>query len=204
MPRWVVIYVADPLERAGSTFLQQFIVLLIPFVSAMTGQGLGVATVPWGTVADASAFAAAVSLLTSVATFMVPKLPPLVDLLLRCVKTFVQSFVGVVSAAAATPSLVHGPWELALATAFPVAAMAFLKGLGSMALPWTDGASLLPVTAAAYVESVGSAVPQEDDPLVRKPGPLVTGTAAPQPDPDLDSLSASTPSESGTAGKHAE
>lgn len=138
VPTWFYSYVLDPVERAASTFVQQFVVVLLAgeSVSLLVGQS-------WLLAADSAAFAAVISLLTSIVTFMVPPLPVLADLALRVVKTFAQSLLGTLAASVVNPSVVHAPWEGALAIAIPVALAALLKGLASIAAPWSDGASLL-------------------------------------------------------------
>lgn len=138
-PGWVRTYVLDPLERAGSTFVQQFVVIL----SVSSGVAL-LASQNWVVAADTAGFAAILSLLTSVLTFGIPKLPPVFDLLLRVLKTFGQSLFGSLTASVVAPSVVHAPWLGALAVAVPVALAALLKGIAALALPQTQGASLLP------------------------------------------------------------
>lgn len=133
-------YLLDPLERACATFTQQLVVLLVATGSA----GLLDHHQAWALAADTAAFAAAISLLTSLLTFGVPKLNPDLDLVLRVLKTGLQSFLGVLTAAAMPHSFVHADWRDALTTAVPVAAAALLKGLAASSLPWSDGASLLP------------------------------------------------------------
>lgn len=135
-------YLLDPLERAASTFVQTLTVLLLA-----TGSAGLVGYQAWGKAADVAAFAAIVSVVTSVLTFPVPKLPQAIDLLLRVVKTGVQAFAGVLASDQFTHSVVQADWHSALATTVPVMLAALLKGLSALALPWTDGASLLPVPA---------------------------------------------------------
>lgn len=140
-------YLIDPLERAGSTFVQQFVVMLLPFLVA------GTVTIPgptWLSVLDSSAGAAVVSLAMSILSFKVPKLSVGLDLVLRVVRTFLQSFFGVLIVSGVLPSVVHAPWQNAFATAFPVAFAALLKGLAALAAPWSEGASLIPSHYALY------------------------------------------------------
>lgn len=134
----VMKYVVDPLERAGRTFIQQLSVLLLPTIGAGVLVGH-----QWAIAADSALFAALISILTSVLTFKVPALSAPLDLALRCVKTFVQSFLGSLVAAHVL-SVVHADWKGALAVAVPVTVSAFVMGLAAMALPTTKGASLLP------------------------------------------------------------
>jgi hypothetical protein len=131
-------YVLDPAERAASTFVQQFAVILLA-----TGSAGLIHYQQWGAAADTAGFAALISIGTSLLTFPVPKLNAGADLVLRVLKTGGQSFVGVLVAAQVT-SVVHANWKDALATAVPVALTALLKGLASLAAPWSEGASLLP------------------------------------------------------------
>lgn len=142
----VMAYVVDPLERAGRTFVQQFVVVLM---SAGTA-GLLVHQ-NWGLAADAAAFAAIISILTSVITFKVPALSVPYDLGLRVVKTFVQSFLGTL-AASQVDSAVHADWRGALAVAVPVALTALLTGLAALGIPGTAGASLLPAGSVPAIE----------------------------------------------------
>lgn len=155
LPSWAVLYVLDPAERAGRTFVQQFTVMLLATGSA----GLLVHQ-HWLVALDSAGFAAAMSVLTSVLTFKVPALPAWADLGLRVVKTFVQSVVGTLTAANVL-SVSHANWHGALAVAVPVALTALLTGLAALAVPGTSGASLLPA-------GIGTARPvdgqQEVDP----------------------------------------
>lgn len=162
-------YVVDPLERAGSTFLQQFVVFL-----SVSATGTILLSQNWLGAVDSAGFAAAISLATSVLTFYIPKLPALPDLILRVAKTFLQSYVGVLLASNVV-SVIHTDWKGALAIAVPVAMTALLKGLVSLALPFTDGASLLPTSLDA---STSSAAGYPDYPNVvnyyTQAGPPVT------------------------------
>jgi hypothetical protein len=137
-------YVLDPLERAASTFVQQFVVLLIP---TMVVADDVVKVTNYGIAADIAGFAALISLLTSILTFKVPVLPIGWDLTFRVIKTFIQSLAGTLTADQVTPSLVHANWHSALGIALVVSMTALLKGLASIAAPWSHGASLLPVNA---------------------------------------------------------
>lgn len=133
-------YFLDPAERAGSTFIQHFTVVLLA-----TGSAGFIDHQSWLLAADTAGFAAIISLLTSLITFGVPKLNPELDLALRVVKTFAQSFLGVLAASAMPQqSVVHANWSAALAVAIPTAIAAGLKGLAALPLSWSDGASLLP------------------------------------------------------------
>jgi hypothetical protein len=148
-------YVIDPLERAGSTFVQQFAVLLIPLLAAIQGSHtLTISGNSWLMIADMSGFAAVISLVTSAATFAVPKLGVGWDLLLRVFKTFAQSFLGVISTAQFVPSVLHADWQYALSVAIPVSLTALIKGLASMAAPWSDGASLIPMHVGLYAHAI--------------------------------------------------
>lgn len=131
-------YVLDPLERAARTFVQQFVVMLLAVGSAgmLLHQN-------WLISADSAGFAAIISLITSVLTFMVSPKPDIVDLVLRVLKTLVQSFFGTLVAAHVL-SIQHADWKGALAIAVPVALTALLTGLAALGVPQTVGASLLP------------------------------------------------------------
>jgi hypothetical protein len=139
-------YVADPLERAGATFVEQFVWVLVGSapVSLLVTQNYIFAL-------DAALLAGLYSLLTSVLTFAVAPKSPLVDLAWRVAKTFLQSVSGTLVASHIT-GISHADWRFAVALAFPVAMTALLKGLGALALPWTGGASLLPVDMTAQRE----------------------------------------------------
>lgn len=150
-------YLLDPLERALSTFVEQISVLLVPYL--VVSAGFKLAGVPWLSTLDVAGFAGLASLATSILTFGVPKLPQGWDLLLRVAKTGLQSFVGVVFAAGVTPSVVHAHWTLGFATAIPTALAALVKGLASIAAPWSSGASLLPTG------NPGLGTPPTDDEL---------------------------------------
>lgn len=129
------------LERAASTFGQQFIILLLSTGSA------GLAGYQnWAQAADVAGFAAVASLVTSLLTFAVPELSPKVDYLLRIVKTGLQSFASVIFADQVTHSLVHADWKSALSLAISTMAAAAIKGGIALAMPSLDGASLIPAT----------------------------------------------------------
>lgn len=142
MSNLVHAYLLDPLERAASTFVQQFTVLLLA-----TGSVGLVSYQQWGLAADVAGFAAVLSLITSILTFSIPKLPVLWDVVWRTVKTGLQSFFGVLAADQMTHSVVHADWKAALAVAVPTMIAALLKALASLAAPWSEGASLLPIQA---------------------------------------------------------
>ncbi len=138
-PLWVLTYVLDPLERAGRTFAQQFAVILLA-----TSTGGLLITQNWLIALDSAAFAALVSILTSVLTFKVPRLTPALDLTLRVLKTFLQSFLGTITASAVL-DLSHVDWQAAVAIALPVAFTAFLTGLAAFGKAGSAGASLIPL-----------------------------------------------------------
>lgn len=143
----VMAYVVDPLERAARTFVQQFVVVL------MTAGTAGLLLHQnWLIGLDSAAFAAAISILTSVLTFKVPVLPTSADLLLRVVKTFLQSFLGTLSASQVL-SVSGADWKGALAVAVPVALTALLTGLAALGVPGTAGASLLPAGVVTAVDA---------------------------------------------------
>jgi Putative lactococcus lactis phage r1t holin len=142
-------YLLDPAERATSTFVQQFSVILLASGSAGVSEA-----VQWSKAADVAGFAAVVSLLTSLLTFRIPPQGSGPDLLLRVLKTGLQSFLGVLAADQLSPGIVHADWGDALAAAVPVMLLALLKGTAALAAPWSEGASLLPAPAAS--EAVAS------------------------------------------------
>lgn len=174
VPAWAALYLLDPLERAGSTFGQQFLVLVLPTLSV----GAALHYQDWGAAADTAGFAAILSLITSALTFGTPHLSPLRDLFWRVAKTGLQSFGGVLAADHMTHSVVHADWHAALATALGAAGMALLKGWAVGGFPGTaPGASALPwrlgVQPAYPVESPES-------------GPVDRPHLSAALDPDLD------------------
>jgi hypothetical protein len=132
-------YVLDPLERAVSTFVQAFAVLLVG-----TGSVAVVGVQEWAKAADVAGFAAILSLITSILTFAVPELPVVWDIIWRTVKTGLQAFFGVLAADQMTHSVLHADWKAALAVAVPVALAALLKSVAALAAPWSKDASLAP------------------------------------------------------------
>lgn len=163
-------YVLDPLERAARTFVQQFVVILLA-----TGTAGLLVHQNWLIGLDSAGFAAIVSLLTSALTFKVPALSANLDLLLRVVKTFLQSFVGTLAASQAL-DISHADWKGALALAIPVAMTSLLTGLAALGVSGTNGASLLPAGVVAAVDD-GDA-PAEDDAGVETDGSALN---APEP-----------------------
>lgn len=133
-----VKYVLDPVERAGSTFVQTFVILLIG-----TGSVAVIGFQEWGHAANYAGFAALISIGTSVLTFSFPEFNPLADLVFRTIKTGFQSFMGVLIGGAVL-SVTGADWKQALAVAIPVAVTALLKGLAALAVPQLRGASLIP------------------------------------------------------------
>lgn len=173
-------YVTDPAERAIATFVEQFVWVLIgaSSTSLMLTQNYLYA-------ADAAGFAAAASLLTSVLTFWVKRQPPMLDLGLRVLKTFLQSVLGSMAADKAH-TLSGVSWTAALALALPVAMTAGLKGAAVLALPWTAGASLLPARPGPTPPEPGSelvaAPPAERGDI---PDPAALDYPPPAPTPAL-------------------
>lgn len=135
-------FLTDTGERAASTFIQTLVVVLFAAGVSVIGNP------DWGVAAIAGLIAAAVSVLTSMASVPLPTLSPWPELGLRVVKTFVQSFVGALVVA----NYINVNWAGALATALPVALLAAAKGLIAMSVPGTvPGPSLLAVPAPAPV-----------------------------------------------------
>lgn len=114
----VALYVLDPLERAGRTFVQQFVTVLLATGAAMVTQN-------WLLALDSAGFAALISVLTSVLTFAVPPQRAVVDLVLRVGKTFVQSLVGTLAASGVL--LTQADWRGAVAVALPAAFAALVS-----------------------------------------------------------------------------
>lgn len=137
---WVT-YLLDPFERAGTTFVQQFVNFLLA-----VGSGGLLASQNWAGAADTAAFAAVISVILSVATFTVPPLSSVWDLAIRVVRTFLSSTAATLVAGKATQSIVHADWQGAVAIAVPVAFTALLKGIAALGLHDTPGASLIPTS----------------------------------------------------------
>lgn len=137
-------YLVDPLERAGSTFLQQLSILLL----AINGGSLLV-TQHWLEAADAAGFAAIIALITSYAGLIggLNFADPAIDLARRVVFTFAQSFAGALVASAVDPSVVDAHWKGALAVAVIAALTAALKAVAGSSKPNTIGCSWAPAPA---------------------------------------------------------
>jgi hypothetical protein len=134
-------WLADPFERAGKTFVQQFVAVL-----AVGGASVALLDRQnWVLALVASAFAAVVALLTSYAALLVGlKVTGYFDLGRRVVLTFVQSFVGVLIASQVT-SVLDADWKGAAATALVPTMFALLMGISALANPVTVGAGTVPV-----------------------------------------------------------
>jgi len=133
-------YVWDPLERALSSGVQQFVVFL-----SVSGAGALLTGQQWAGAFATAGYAVAVSLIMSVVTFQLPALSPYPDLAVRVVRTFGQSVLAVLAADQLNGSLVTADWRGAVAVAVPTALTALVKGLAAMSAPNTaPGASLLP------------------------------------------------------------
>lgn len=131
----IALYVLDPLERAGRTFLQQFFVVL-----GTAGAAGLLAHQSWLVALDSAGFAAILSILMSVLTFKIPPLPVAGDIAARVVRTFIQSFVGTLGAAHVL-SVSQANWSGALAVASTVAITALMTSL--VASKGSNGASFL-------------------------------------------------------------
>lgn len=138
----LLTYLLDPLERAGATFVQQFVWVLVGSGTTL------VVTQNYGYAFDSAFYAAVFSLLTTLLTLVVPNQPAWLDLPLRIVKTAAQSIVGTL-AADRLHTLTGADWRGAVAIAIPVTLTALLKGMLALAIPATIGASLLPARLAA-------------------------------------------------------
>lgn len=119
----VTKYVLDPLERAGSTFVQQFAVVLLA-----TGSGGLLVHQNWQIAAFTALFAAAISLIMWGAQLPFGNLPGKLDLAARVAKTFLASFGGTLVASGAT-DVVHANWQAAAAIGLAAALAALVKGL---------------------------------------------------------------------------
>lgn len=181
VPAWMSAYVLDPLERAASTFGEQFLVLILPTLSV----GAAVHRQDWAAAADSAAFAAILSLITSFLTFKVPTLRPSTDLLWRVIKTGLQAFFGVIAADQFTHSVVHADWHSALATAIAAAGAALLKGWAVMGTGYTvPGASALPWRLGIKPLEPPSGVASSDRP--QAPHQPTPGDAPLDPNVDLN------------------
>lgn len=129
-------------ERAGSTFAEQFFMVLLATgaISSASGHDFAVS-------ADRAGFAAVMSIATSLLTYGWTKQSVVVDNILRILKTGLQVFVGDIVASHIT-SLIHTDWKTALAAAIAVMGPAALKVLAATALPSLDGGALIPVALA--------------------------------------------------------
>jgi hypothetical protein len=153
------VYFVDPAERAGKSFIQEFGVLLLPLLM-VGGKYANFISLPWLSILLSSLGAAVVSIFLSIVTSPVPKLSPYADFAVRLIRTFVGSLVGTLGASLVADGIVHAPWQSALGVAIDVTLAAAVTGIAALALPGTDGASLLPKTrltnARASARSTGS------------------------------------------------
>lgn len=143
-PSRLYTYVLDPLEKAGSTFAEQFAVYLLPLLVVVNGK-IAITGSQLLAVTDTSAFAALVSLITTVLTFALVIKSPWVDLAWRVGKTYLQSFVALITTAEFVPSVLHINWPVALLGAVPVAGAALVKGILGLISPWSQLAGLVPM-----------------------------------------------------------
>ena len=145
----------DALEKSISTFAETLAVMLFSTKAPV------ISDPPWKAAVIAALIAAAISILTTLASAPFPPVTnKWLDLLIRTVKTFIQAFV----AALLVTDYVTVNWQGAAAVAFPVAGLAFLKGLIALNVPGTEpGAGLVPTPAAPAPASA---------PLVAPPSPL--------------------------------
>lgn len=125
-------YVLDPLERVGSTLIQQFSVVLLA-----TGTGGLLVTQNWYVALITAAFAGLVTLLLwGVQTLTNTTFPGKLDLIARVAKTWLASFSGAL-AASGVSDVIHVSWQSAAAVATAAAATALLKGLIAFNKPGT-------------------------------------------------------------------
>jgi Putative lactococcus lactis phage r1t holin len=129
----------DAGEKAISTFAQMLVVMLFSTKAPV------ISDPPWKAAVIAALIAGGISVLTSLASAPFPEASnKWVDLLVRTVKTFLQSFV----AALLVTDYVNVNWQGAAAVALPVALLSLLKGLIAFGVPGTvPGAGLVPATA---------------------------------------------------------
>jgi hypothetical protein len=136
-------YVLDPAERAGKTFVEQFVVVL-----AIGGATLALQVQQhWFLAFDSALWAGLVTLVTTyvgILTGLSNRIPPYADLGRRVLLTFIQSVAGTMIAAG-TSSAFHASWSGAIATAIPVTILAGVLAVAAMANPLMIGAGLLPV-----------------------------------------------------------
>lgn len=137
-------YLIDPLERAGSTFLQNLSIVLL----ATGGMSL-LARASWLLAADTAGFAGIIALLTSYAGLIggLNFADPAIDLARRVILTFVQSFAGALIASALDPTLVDAHWKGSAAVALIAALTAALKAVSGASKPNTIGCSWAPAPA---------------------------------------------------------
>lgn len=172
VPSAFYTYIEDPAERMISTFIQQFVMLMLPSL-VVVGHTIAPLQV-WATAADSAGFAAVMALLTTLVGLVVPSfrnktLTVLGDAVWRLGATFLQSVIGTMAASKFTPSLVHAPWLGAVGVAIPVTAAAALKIIASLNLPWTHLGSLAPFVPDKT----------QDLAMVHEPGHLAPRPAAP-------------------------
>jgi hypothetical protein len=147
---FVTKYVLDPLERAGSTFVQQFAVVLLA-----TGSGGLLLQQNWQVAGLTALFAAALSIIMWAAQLPLGVLPGKLDLIARVVKTFLASFGATLIASGAT-DVVHASWQAAAAIGFTAAMTALIKGLIAFNKPGTiTAASLVSGPDLAHAEYSG-------------------------------------------------
>lgn len=137
----------DPFERAGSTFVQQFVAIL-----AVTGGVSLLLSQDWLLAADTAGFAGLIALGTSYIGLLLGlnNLTGAADLWRRTGLTFLQSLFGTLAASVVDPSVVHAPWLGALALAIIAALTAFAKGLIGLQNTRTRGASVIPIRPKSY------------------------------------------------------
>lgn len=155
-------FLLDAAERAAATFIEVTVVMLFA-----TGTDVLI-NPPWLLAVYGGGVAAAVSVLTSLASIPVPTLSPWLDLGFRVVKTFIQAFVAALVVGGTDYTNVD--WQGALAAALPVALLALLKGLAAMNIPHTgESPSLLPVPESEPYGKHAAAEPEGGAPEVPLP-----------------------------------
>lgn len=139
-------------EKAGTTFSYTFAVVLMA-----TGSAGVVTHQAWFKAADTAGFAALLAVGTTLVTLNVD-LRGGADVVFRVVKTFAQSFFGVL-VADATSSLIHAGWKGALAVAVPATLFSALKALIAWSSPHLQGSSLIPVAVGPAIKVAGEPAP---------------------------------------------
>lgn len=149
---WFYPWVADPLEKAGKTFVQVFLVIWI-------GTGAGALNFDhqiWTKALLPSLYSAAASLLLTYALLLagVSVLSGWLDVIVRAVKTFIQTYIGIlgVTAGGQVPydtSL----WKVGLGAAVSAAVLSVVTSMIGLLSPHTIGGSWVPTDVSTHTHS---------------------------------------------------